>query len=451
MTVRRELERLLGTEGVAVPAAQYLVDETKTRGLKGHADALALPRTAEEVARVLRWCYAHDVPVTPRGGGTGLAGGAVPAGGVVLSLERLRQVREFEPLLWRLHVEAGLRTAEIQRLARENGLWFPPDPGAGEQSQIGGNLATNAGGPHAFKYGVTGAWVTGVEAVIAPGEIVSLGGPLRKDVAEYDLVSLLIGSEGTLGVITAAWLRLLPRPEAEFPVIAFYRDVSAGCEALETLLGHGAQLAAVDFLDGAALQIAGSSFPQGVPDEAGFALLGEADGTAAGAAEQLKLAREALGGHALVLRCPEAREAKALWAWRDTVSPRVAAHRGGKLSEDIAVPVERLGAAIAGAHEVARRHGVEACTWGHAGDGNLHCAFLFDPDDPNQSVRAGEAAVALFDLAHGLGGSPSGEHGIGTTKRAAAAKLASPQALRLGQELKKALDPKGLLNPGKKI
>ncbi|TML07131.1 MAG: FAD-binding protein [Actinobacteria bacterium] len=181
---------------LAEPPAEYLADQTEGRGLTGRADAVALPGSTAEVAAAVAWCYDHDVPIVPRGGGTGFAGGAVPIdGGVVLSLERLIHVRSFEPLLWRIEVEAGLRTAELRRIVRESGLLFPPDPGAAEQSQIGGNIATNAGGAHAFKYGVTGAWVTGLEAVIPPGDVVAVGGPIRKDVAGYDLKSLLIGSE----------------------------------------------------------------------------------------------------------------------------------------------------------------------------------------------------------------------------------------------------------------
>src|SRR3989442_2000785 len=199
---------------------------TEARGLSGRADAVALPRSAAEVAEVVAWCYAHGVAIVPRGGGTGYAGGAVPLdGGVVLSLERLDRVRSFDPLLWRIEVEAGLRTAELRRIAREGGLLFAPDPGAAEQSQIGGNIATNAGGPHTFKYGVTGAWVTGLEVVLPPGELVRVGGAIRKDVAGYDLKNLLLGSEGTLGVVTAVWLKLIPAPEAALPVVGFYRDI----------------------------------------------------------------------------------------------------------------------------------------------------------------------------------------------------------------------------------
>src|SRR5207237_3966429 len=193
------------------------------------ADAVVVPGSSEEVAALLRWCYAHDVPIVPRGGGTGVTGGAVATqGGVVCSLERLRAVRAVQPELWRMEVEAGVSTRDVQRLARENGLFFAPDPGASEVSQIGGNVATNAGGPHALKYGVTGHWVMGLEAVLAPGELVELGGWLRKDVAGYDLKSVLIGSEGTLGVITSVRLGLLPAPEAAIALAVCLRTRAQG-------------------------------------------------------------------------------------------------------------------------------------------------------------------------------------------------------------------------------
>jgi len=191
----------------------YLSDETETRNLVGSCGAVVQPCTTDEVAAVVRWAYERDVPLVTRGGGTGYAGGAVPFGdSVVLSLARLNRVRQFDPLLWRIHVEAGITTQQVRELARNNGLFYPPDPGAGEQSQIGGNIATNAGGPHAFKYGTTAAWVTGIEAVVPPGDVVTVGGAIRKDVAGYDLKHVLSGSEGTLGVITAAWLWTAPFP-----------------------------------------------------------------------------------------------------------------------------------------------------------------------------------------------------------------------------------------------
>src|SRR5437588_1582128 len=278
-SVERELRASVAAE-IAAPTAAYLSDETEARGLRGRADAVALPRSAEEVAEVVAWCYERGVAIVPRGGGTGYAAGAVPLdGGVVLSLERVDRIRSFDPLVWRIEVEAGVRTSELRRVARDGGLLFPPDPGAAEQSQIGGNIATNAGGPHAFKYGVTGKWVTGIEAVVPPGELIAVGGPIRKDVAGYDLKSLLIGSEGTLGIITAAWLRLIPASEAAYPVAGFYADTSAGCAAIERVVGSGLVPAALEYLDGGALAAAGGAFPGGVPSGAGFAVIAEADGT----------------------------------------------------------------------------------------------------------------------------------------------------------------------------
>ena len=452
-TLERDLGSVLPRESILVEGiAAYLGDETEGRGVRGRADAVVLPATTDEVARTLAWCYEHDVPLIPRGGGTGFAGGAVPLdGGIVLGLERLAGVRSVEPLLWRMWVEAGVTTADVRRLARENGLLFPPDPGAGEQSQIGGNIATNAGGPHAFKYGTTGAWVTGLEAVLPPGEVVSVGGPIRKDVAGYDLKSLLIGSEGTLGIITAAWLRLVPAPEAALPVAGFYPGTSEGCAAIERVLGNGLLVAALEYLDGATLEAAGRSFPVEQPDGAGFLVLAEADGSTE-EAERLRLELiEVLAEGSLAVHAPTGAATIAeLWRWREGVSIAVTAQRGGKVSEDIVVPLDRLREAIDETLEIGARHGLPACSFGHAGDGNLHSTFLVAADDEAGLARAAEAVGELFALAVRLGGSISGEHGVGWVKRGQLARQWSPQALALHTKIKRVFDPKGLLNPGKK-
>ena len=452
-TLERELGSVLPRESILVEGiAAYLGDETEGRGVRGRADAVVLPATTDEVARTLAWCYEHDVPLIPRGGGTGFAGGAVPLdGGIVLGLERLAGVRSVEPLLWRMWVEAGVTTADVRRLARENGLLFPPDPGAGEQSQIGGNIATNAGGPHAFKYGTTGAWVTGLEAVLPPGEVVSVGGPIRKDVAGYDLKSLLIGSEGTLGIITAAWLRLVPAPEASLPVAGFYPGTSEGCAAIERVLGNGLLVAALEYLDGATLEAAGRSFPVEQPGGAGFLVLAEADGSTEEAERLRRELIEVLAEGSLAVHAPTGAATIAeLWRWREGVSIAVTAQRGGKVSEDIVVPLDRLREAIDETLEIGARHGLPACSFGHAGDGNLHSTFLVAADDEAGLARAAEAVGELFALAVRLGGSISGEHGVGWVKRGQLARQWSPQALALHAKIKRVFDPKGLLNPGKK-
>jgi glycolate oxidase subunit GlcD len=427
----------------------YSRDATETRGIEGRADAVVFPGSAEDVARVLAWCYEHDAPLTPRGGGTGFAGGAVPVeGGVVLALDRMERVRAFEPLLWRAHVEAGVRTGHVHRLARESGLLFPPDPGASEQSQIGGNIATNAGGPHAFKYGVTGRWVTGLEAVVPPGEVIAIGGPIRKDVAGYDLRSLLIGSEGTLGIVTAAWLRLIPAPEAAFPVVGLYRDTAAGCAALERVVGSGLVPAALEYLDAGALAAAGGAFPGGVSAGAAFMVIAEADGTQAEAESIRDELVEALGEDAVAVQVPDPAD---LWRWREGVAFAVISLRGGKSGEDVVVPLDRLAEAIDETVEIGRRHDLAACSWGHAGDGNVHANFVIDPRDEAELARARAGAEELFAMAIRLGGSISGEHGIGWTKRGWLERQWGPRAVELHRELKRAFDPKGLLNPGKKL
>ena len=452
--LERDLAALVGEAAVlAGDAPGYSADESGAAGLRGTADAVVLPGSAAEVARVVECCYRHGVAIVPRGGGSGYAGGAVPIdGGVVLSLERLDRVLEFDPGLWRMRVEAGVRTATVRRLARESGLLYPPDPGAAEQSQIGGNIATNAGGPHTFKYGVTGTWVTGIEAVVAPGELIEVGGPLRKDVAGYDLGSLLIGSEGTLGVITAAWLRLTPAPEAALPVLGFYADGEAGCMAIRTVLEHGLVPATIEFLDAGALAAAAGSLPGGAPAGAGFAVLCEADGPAAEAQALESQLAEALGEGALEVRSFAAPgEVEALWRWRDGVSVAVSALRGGKLSEDVVVPLDRLAEAIAETVEIGRRHGLEACSWGHAGDGNLHSTLIIDAASADERRRAAAAAEELFEMAARLGGSVSGEHGLGWLKRGQLERQWSPAALRLHEQVKAVFDPANLLNPGKKV
>jgi FAD/FMN-containing dehydrogenase len=248
-----DLVALVGAEHVLAgdAARPYETDGTASRGLSGTPDAVVLPADAEEVAAVVAWAVRTGTPLVPRGGGSGLAGGAVPVeGGVVVATERLDRIVSLEPEAWRMTVGAGVRTATVHRLAREHGLLFPPDPGAAEQSTIGGNVATNAGGPHAFGYGATGAWVTGVEAVVPPGEVVRVGGALRKDVGGLDLTHLLVGSEGTLGIVTAATLRLVPAPAVVRPLVGFFPDAAAGTTALTETLGGGVQPAALDYLDG---------------------------------------------------------------------------------------------------------------------------------------------------------------------------------------------------------
>jgi FAD/FMN-containing dehydrogenase len=450
--IRAELRRLVGEACLVGDDAEYLHDSTEMQGVRGRADAVVLPDSVDAVQEVVAWCCRQGVAMVPRGGGTGFAGGAVPDGGVVIGLERLNRVRSFEPEYWRAHLEAGVTTGRVHRLARENGLYYPPDPGASEQSQLGGNIACNAGGPHSFKYGVTGDWVTGLEVVVAGGELIHLGGATRKDVAAYDLGALFTGSEGTLGIVTAAWLRLIPAPELQLPIVAAYPDRVAGVAALGRVYGYGLQSAVLEYLDAGAVEASAAAFPGGLPANTGFLVIAEADGGRAAAEQLAGDLAEALGEAALevrTLRLPT--EQRDLWRWRSGVSFAVRSRRGGKMSEDIAVPFDRLAEALDLGEKAGLAAGLPTCSWGHAGDGNLHATFLIDAASPAEVERAARAAELLFEGAVALGGTASGEHGLGLVKREQLARQLNPAGLALQFAIKRAFDPDGLFNPGKKL
>ncbi|MEZ5076943.1 MAG: FAD-binding oxidoreductase [Solirubrobacterales bacterium] len=446
-----DLSRALPGLAVTAPQAHHLRDVgAEQRGIAGSASAVILPRDAEQVQEAVACCYGRDLPIVPRGGGSGLAGGAVPErGAVVLDLTGLDRFRSFEPEQLRVHVEAGVRTSEVQRRARESGLLFPPDPGAPEQSTVGGNVATNAGGPHAYRYGSTGAWVNEIEAVIANGERVVVGGPSRKWVEGLDLKSLLVGSEGALGVITAARLRLAPAPEAAFPVAAVFTSEEEGCAAVQGLVASAVACSVLDFADADAFgPLRASLGAESVPD--GFLLLMEVDGSAAEASRLRKELLDFVAATATWTFAPlDLGGIRSLWGWRDDMSVRLASVYGGKVSEDIVVPVERLGEAIARVRGIGRRLGLQTACWGHAGDGNLHAA-LFAPDaDADRLALARSGGEEVLAMSRELGAGLSGEHGIGLFKRDMMASTTSPPLTAVLSGVRVAFDPKGLFNPGK--
>jgi glycolate oxidase subunit GlcD len=409
------------------------------------------PGDAGEVAAVMSCCHGRGVPIIPRGGGTGLVGGSLDfTGGVVVDLARINQVTELRPDVWRMTVGAGLTTRHVHRLARESGLYFPPDPGAAEESQIGGNIATNAGGPHAFKYGTTAAWVLGLEVVVPPGTVIEVGGRMRKDVAGYDFVRLFAGSEGTLGLITGCTLRLIPYPEARHTTLIAFRDVVEGCAGLESVLGSGLVPAAVEYLDRGAIDAARRAFPGALHHDAGFLLIVELDGSTQAVAEAATVLGEAVGPSLQVDSRSSAEGQAALWRWRDTITGAVCAQLGGKLSVDVCVPAECFPEALELSSEIAASAGLDYCGWGHAGDANLHSTFVFDPGRDGALEAAERAADLLLEAVVELGGSIAAEHGIGWAKRGHLALQLDPVALDLQRGLKRLFDPKGLLNPGKK-
>jgi glycolate oxidase subunit GlcD len=452
VTAFTALRELLPGRVVDGDLAAFSRDATESRGFAALPDAVVQPHSTDDVIALVEWSTEHQIALIPRGGGTGFAGGAVPiGGGVVVDLSRMNRVLQFDPELWRIRVEAGVKTSHVRRLARENGLMFPPDPGAAEDSQIGGNIATNAGGPHAYKYGATGDYVTGLSAVVAPGRLLRVGGALRKDVAGYDLKHLMIGSEGTLGIITDAWLRLVPSPPVARPVVATFTDPQAGCAAFLNVVASGLCPAALEFLDKGAVLASRAAFPTTLDARAEFMVIADADGDEETVAHLIDELEEALSDGALDVYMPRSRQDIAqLWRWRDGVSLAVEAELGGKVSEDVTVPIDRLEEMIVATLEIGNRHELPACSWGHAGDGNLHSTFLVDPRDEAMRARAKSAAEDLFVAAARLEGSISGEHGVGWVKRGHLHLQWSPAAVDLHRGIKATFDPQNLMNPGKK-
>ena len=407
--VHADLAAIVGADHVEARRAR----SQDASGLRGRAGALVRRAARAEVAAVVAWCYERDVAMIPVGGRSGYSGGIVPrpsdADAVAIALDRLDAIRSFDPLLWRMEAEAGVTTATVARRARENGLLFPPDPGAAEQSQLGGNLATNAGGPHAFKYGVTGRWVTGVEAVLAPGELVTFGGPVRKDVAGLDLRSLLIGSEGTLGIVTAAWLRLVPAPGEAFPVVGGVSTASARAARRSTRCW-----AAASCRRRSSTWTGAASRPRRRRscDAPGAALLVVCEAESARDRDELL---EALGPRRRVA-ARRTRSGAGARACRSRSAPR-AARSSPRTSRCRSSGWPRRSR---GRSRSARATAWRRCSWGHAGDGNLHSSFLLDPGDEEMRARADAAARDLFAWPRALGGTASGEHGIGLLKARAA-------------------------------
>ena len=445
------LQKIVGERHFAFPPPKELLHDATQQQLRGSAAAAVFPADSQQVAEVVRYCYRRSIPMHVRGGGTGLAGGAVPRrGSVIISLSRLNRLRAFEPDLWRMNVEAGVTNQVVAETARTAGLLYPPDPGA-RQSHIGGNIATNAGGAHTFKYGVTGHWVTGLEVVTAKGEILQLGGPLRKDVAGYDLKSLFVGSEGTLGIITAAWLKLVPLPHTAIPVVATFRSARAGGQALQEVLAKAQLPTSAELLDGATLDLARERFPIRLTRAARFMLIFEAEGGPQAARELRRQLISVLDKHALTTYSPTNPSIiQRLWHWRYDIYRTISETYGGMVSEDIGVPIDRVPEAIEGVYAIGKRRRLPVCNWGHAGDGNLHATFLVDPNDRDMRTRATAAVGDLFDLALKLGGTISGEHGVGRIKRPWLARQAG-RSLPYQRQIKRTFDPKGLFNPGVKL
>ena len=401
-------------------------------------------RTAD-VQAVLRLAHAHGIAVVPRGAGTGLSGGASAVdGAITLSTERMRNIT-IDPAAMVAVVQPGLLNAEVKAAAREHGLWYPPDPSSFEICSIGGNLATNAGGLCCVKYGVTTDYVLGLEVVLADGRAVRLGGRTIKDVAGYDLKRLFVGSEGTLGIITEATLRLRPLPPPATTIVGTFTDVVAAGEAVAAVV-TGVRPSALELMDAAAVAAVEAVRPMGLDPSIGALLLAQVDSGADDAAAVVGCFEAA--GAQYVAASDDPDEGEQLMAARRMAIPCIE-RLGTVLIEDVSVPIPCIPDLVAAVVAIADRHATAIPVIGHAGDGNFHPLVTFDASDPEATARAEAAFDEVMTAALGLGGTVTGEHGVGTLKARHLATQLGPDVMEITRAVKAALDPTGILNPGK--
>lgn len=448
------LREALGTAWVRTDEAtllEYGADALK-RGRP--VDVVVLPADTAGVAAVARICTATGTPLVPRGAGTGYSGGAVPAcGGVVIGLERLNRILEIdEPNLLAV-VEPGVITGDLQAAVEARGLFYPPDPASLHRSSIGGNVAECAGGPRAFKYGVTRQYVLGLEAVLMSGEVIRTGGRVVKNVVGYDLTQLIVGSEGTLAIITEVILRLVPKPPVTATLRAMFPSVRAAVTAVGALVRARVVPSTVEIIDRATLEAVAVSLGDRTLAPAGTeaVLILEVDGLIEQVEAERRRVEQACvqAGASEVLHATTSEERESLWRIRRGISHALMVIADLKINNDIVVPKGRVPECFDLIERLKVKYRLPIPSFGHAGDGNIHVNIMVSPEDPDAMARAREAEVELFRGVVALDGAISGEHGIGLTKAPFLALGIDPVTMALMRRVKEAFDPLGLLNPGK--
>jgi glycolate oxidase len=435
-----ELRRILDPDRVldqSADRATYAYDATA--GLSCEPDAIVFPQSTDEVSALLRFAAAHAIPVVPRGSGTGLSGGAVPVpGALVICTARFDRIVEVDPVNRTILVEPGVLTQAVADAAAEHGLFYPPDPGSIRVCTIGGNVAENAGGLRGLKYGVTRDYVMALEVVLPDGEAIRVGSNCVKDVAGYSLKDVFLGSEGTLGIVTKILLKLVCKPEAKQTRVAMFDSFEAAANAGTELLRVRVTPCTLEFLDRITMQCVEEFAKLGLPD-ADAMLLIECDGHPAAVADEMKIVEEV---------CPsaEAADGERFAEARRAAFAALARRKPVTLLEDATVPRTRLAEMVRFIQAVAEKHELWIGTFGHLGDGNLHPTCLCEKDE---LPRAHEAFAEIFRRAIELGGTITGEHGVGLAKKPYLEATVGSRPLAIMKELKHALDPDGLLNPGK--
>lgn len=450
------LDALTGIVGPAWVSTDAASRDAAARDalLRGHApDAVVTPGTTAEVAAIARLCHDHRVPLTVRGAGTGYTGGSVPIrGGLVVAMARFDRLLAIDEANLFAVVQPNVITRDLHAAVEARGLFYPPDPASLAQCAIGGNVAEDAGGPRGFKYGTTRKYVLALEAVLPTGEVIRTGAKTVKNVTGYALTDLLVGSEGTLAILTEITLRLVPKPEAQRTFSASYGSIGAAANAVTALVHAGVIPATIELLDRPSLDAVAAHLGRPMAPAGTEALiLVEVDGSAPAAAHDAAVAIEACrrGGATSITEAGSAAERTAIWEARRELSYALRKVAPRKINHDVVVPRGRVPALYATLDTLRRAHGLRIAAFGHAGDGNLHVNLLVDPANPDEMARARLAERELFDAVVGLDGAISGEHGIGFAKAAYLGLQLSAAELALMARLKQAFDPHGILNPGK--
>ncbi|KPK27940.1 MAG: glycolate oxidase subunit GlcD [Nitrospira bacterium SG8_3] len=451
-TVIKELESIVGQENLTTrhdDLTNYSSDATK---LEFMPDAVAFPGAAEQISRILLLANREYFPVIPRGAGSGTSGGALAVmGGLVLAMNRFNRILSIDQDNLIVKTEPGVITAHLQEEVEKLGLFYPPDPASINISTIGGNVAECAGGLRAVKYGVTRDYVLGLEVVLPTGEIMKTGVETAKGVVGYDLTRLIVGSEGTLAVITSVTLRLIPKPATKKTMMAFFHHISSSVQTVSDIIRNKIVPTTLEFMDRLSIDCVRNEMGLPIPDETAALLLIEVDGDEDLTARDAKRVQEICvrSGAILFQAASGKEEAERLWQARRDLSPALLKLRPGKVSQDIVVPRSRLSELIAFLEQLSQKYQLPIPAFGHAGDGNIHVNIMLDKSVPKEVENATAAVKDLFRKVIEMGGTISGEHGIGITKAPYMEMEISGPALELMSRLKKAFDPNGILNPGK--
>ncbi len=447
-----ELKTIVGGEHVLTSPEDLICYSYDSTYEERKPDVVVSPASTEEVSGVVKVAHREEIPVVARGMGSGLAAASVPlSGGMVVSLTRMNRIVEIDELNTTATVQAGVITADLQEAVEAVGLFYPPDPSSIKQSTIGGNVACNAGGPRCLKYGVTKDYVLGMEVVLADGRILRIGGKPMKYVTGYNLSQLFTGSEGTLGLITEVILRLVPKPQTAHTVMAAFPRLADASQTVNRILLTGVLPASLELMDDTTISTVEEYTHLGLPLDVEAILIIESDGAEVSVARETAIIAEVCreGGASLVKVAVSDEERAELWQARRAVSPSLARRRPNKLGEDISVPRSAIPEMVARIRTIAAKHDLPIAVFGHAGDGNLHPNILFDRRDADEWARVEAATRDIFNNAVELGGTLSGEHGVGMLKRAFLEMDVGPLAVEVMKSIKHTLDPKGILNPGK--